>query len=659
MSTASEQPDRAGTPEVRVIPVGPFRNRAGEFEHRLPPVSRAHKAEVLLGELDEARISPAMRERLSQMAVDPAELEASRPERHRIETGWLHILRFRAYTLLLSMAVENDRLLAEAQYAADPQADLRVALSMPEPHKYYAALVHDDAFEDLMDSVDRAARKVRGQNSQEVGERLVELPLTVVPALFRDAAGRESEDVTTVDGNSRLISCLDRIQLEEGWLDGTKSTTPVTALPSQLMRLDLKRRRELIRKSIKKSYGTLRDPEESQTERNRAAVSLNAMTVPVQIIVGYEDDRPEYGTRRFPAAVRSLLVRMNVGVTPFESGAQHAVVAEEIVRALYDEGLFGGEPSCDAEDFRDALIGRGQVRRAMKNLGFDPGFPDQRFALVVEQLTRKERTFNRVFRDKLQKEGRLGIKDRNDAVAELGLRSYSASRTEKQLQSIRRALDTGCLWQELVDKAWFADPVYTDSAIDNVCRKAGQGSDQDRLYLGVIGMIALVTSGHLLAARGSAEQLVGGAVIARSSVGQVIKSLLDKPGGRKLLADAVKRTRKGLDPRWWDAREKRLVEQPADWRGANFDAHLRLAAHAGFGGSDAGNPAAREEALLTRFQATLTTVGEQLDDLISEREKNGTKDRLSWVEVEASMELLDGIKEDLQGISESRRKKRR
>lgn len=644
--------------DVKVIAVGNFRNEAGEFEHRLPPLSQTTRAQQHLAGLPTVRLSPAMRERLAQMAVTPAELEKASPEWFRIENGALHIIRLRVYTPLISLAVENDRLLADTRYAADPNAQVLTALAMPVPHESHAALVYRDAFEDLMESVDRAAERVKYHNPQDVGERIVELPLTVVPALFSGPRGQEVDDITAVDGNSRLIACFGCIYVEHGWVTGRNDHTRVPLQPSDLMRMPLKARRELVRKIVKAAYGTLRNPDSETEERRRAGMTLNALTAPVQVIVGYEDDDPSRGMQRFPAAVRSLLVRMNVGVKPFDDGAKHAVVAEEIVGALYGEGCFK-EPGCSAEDFRDALIGRDRegMTQAMIGLGYDPSLPDQRFALVVEQLTRREPEVRAVFRDKLHK-SRVYLKDRNTPIAELGLRSYSASRTDKQLKSIRRALNSGCLWKELVTDDWRAEPATQDRTIDGIRESADAGDKQARNYLGVLGMIALVTSGHLLAARGSAENEVG-QPIDRSGVGLVIRSLLDMPEGRLLLTDAVKRTRKGLEPRWWDSERRQLVQQPARWRGATYDAHLRLAAHKGFGAEDAvRNPAAREEELFQRFEASLVNTSVHLDSLLDERDRNGTFDDLGWDKVEATMELLDAVKEDLQRISVPRPRRR-
>ncbi len=653
MSVAAGSPDDQPA-EIMVIPVTDVLPPGGRFEHRLPPTSQAQKAQNHLAPL--VQLSTQMLERLTHMAVNPDQLAVTQPEPHRVANGWLYLVRFRAYVPLLSPAMENDRLLADAAYAADPRAgDKTRALAQPAPHESYAALVHGDTFEDLAESVDRAAAKIRKENPQEVGERLVELPLTVVSAMINGPDGVQTDEATGVDGNSRLISCLGQLKVERGWLTGGTDRERVELQPSHLMRIPLKARRELVRKIIKAEYKLLGAA--GLEQRNAAARALNALTVPVQVIVGYRDDEPERGMSRFPGAVRALLVRMNVGVKPFGDGAKHAVVAEEVVSALYDAGLFGSYDGWDPKDVRDMLIGRDDMEQVMESLGFDFNIPDQRFVLVVEQLTRKERGFNAVVRDKLQSKA-VYLKDRNSFVTELGLRSYSSS-LEGDLPTIRRALETGCLWQDLVDREWQADPRNNDATIDHLLAAADREEPSSLMELGVLGMISLVTSGHLLAARGSAEQLVDGQMIARTGVGLIVRALLDMAEGRQLLADAVKRVRKGLAPRWWDAERQELVDRPQDWRGATFDAHLRLAARNGFSDrKEVQNPAALEAHLLTKFTHSIKEVDQRLAELLEEREKNGTTGRLGWEEVEASMELLDGIKEDFQGISTPRPRRR-
>ncbi|MFJ8434852.1 hypothetical protein ACIQ9P_26475 [Kitasatospora sp. NPDC094019] len=655
---SSVNPDRGEPREIQVIPVNGFRNRDGEFEHRVPPVSQTTKAQKNLGELAGVVLSDSHIERLTYLATDPQELEHSQVVKHRTPFGWLSMMNFRAYAPMLSPAAENDRLLADASYSADPNANRgRLALSMPAPHDRYATLVHSDAFEAVMEAVDRAAIAVQKDNPQDIGERIVESALTVVPATFTGFPGQPGEDYTAVDGNCRLNSCLVLLPVERGWLTGdARDHTRLRLLPSYLMRLPLVVRRELVRKIVKaatKRLAQLRTGTETDLrERNEAAIALNAITVPVQMIVGFEDDDPLRGMQRFPAAVRSVLVQMNVSPKKFSDGSQHAVMAEEIVTALHDEGLLDGEqPSAElATARRDVLIGRGQVPEAMGLLGLD-GLPDLRFARVVQEFTRRGSAFNHVVRSQLGKTG-LYLSYRNGPVVELGLRSYSASIEAKALDSIRKALDTGCLWQDLVDTEWTVENAATDDAIDGLRDRAHAGDTQAALMLGVLGMVALVLTGHLRAAGGSAEETVG-TTIARTSVGQIIKGLLETEPGREILADAVKRSRAGSPLRWWDSESKSLVELPSDWATSTFNAFLRQAVRHGFiSEAERNNPAAQEAARLTRFQEAVSTAKDRLMDLIDIRDENGTVDKIAWLEVEPTFAILAGITARLGKIAE-------
>lgn len=646
--------------EIHVIPVTDFRNSDGDFEHRLPPLSATMRAEEYLQNHDDVHLSDEGIRRLVQGAVEPQDLEGIRVERHRVETGWLMVISYRAYSPMVSLAIENDRLLAEASYAADPHAvGVRKALAMPESHPEHAVLVHPDAYKDIEESVDRSAKRVLTDNPQEVGERLVERPLMLVPATFKSETGEPADDLTAVDGNCRLAFCYHRIPpVPRGWVDdsliGTTSKKTVALRPSHLMRMSLERRRELVRKVIKAAYSRLKEPRTGSSadirDRNKWAMALNALTIPVMVIVGYRDDNDQRGMQRFPAGVRSLLLRMNTGGKVFVDGAKNAVKAEEIINGLYDEGLLG--PETQARPTRDALIGRGEVAVSMEALGFDSGLPDLRFALVMQQLTYKSPKFNALVRSKLQTEGNLVLSRRNGPIVELGLRSYSAS---MPTNSPRTALETICLWQDLVDNSWVVENIDTDTKVDELLARADTGETQATLLLGALGMISLVMSGHLLAAAGSAEADAG-TTIARTSVGLIIKGLLAKEEGRRILADAIKRVRAGKAPRWWDAEIQELIEQKADWRGSTYNAMLRSAVRHGWKAKAPGKEkktAAEQEAdKLTVFQEQLGTAVDRLRDLLDLREENGTTDKLAWVEVEVSFTQIEDIAEDLRLISE-------
>ena len=658
MSDASTPEFEPADNEISVIPVTDFRNKAGDFEHRLPPLSATTNAEAYLQKHPDVHLSDEAIRRLVQGAVEPQELDGIRVERHRVETGWLMVISYRAYSPMVSLAIENDRLLAENSYEADPHAaGARKALAMPEPHPEHAVLFHPDAYKDILESVDRSAQRVLVDNPQEVGERLVERPLTLVPAAFTSEIGEPVDDLTAVDGNCRLAFCYHRIPVRRGWVDdsliGDPSKKEVKLRPSHLTRMSLQQRRELVRKVIKAAHERLKKPRTGSQadirDRNRKAMALNAVTIPVTVIVGYRDDNAQRGMQRFPAGVRSLLLRVNTGGKVFADGAKNAVKAEEIINGLYDEGFLGPDPQARAT--RDVLIGRGKVATSMEALGFNPGLPDLRFAFVMQQLTHKSPSFNALVRSKLQTEDYLVLSRRNGPIVELGLRSYSASMSTN---SPRTALETICLWQDLVSNSWVVENIDTDTKVDELLTRADTGQTQATVLLGALGMISLVMSGHLLAAAGSAEADAG-TTIARTSVGLIVKGLLAEEEGRRILADAIKRVRADKAPRWWDAEKRELVEQPSDWRGSTYNAKLRSAVRHGWkaSGAEKERTAAEWEAdALTVFQEKLGTSLDRLRDLIEMRDKNGTTEKLAWVEVEASFSQLEDIADDLRRISE-------
>ncbi|MFD7315973.1 hypothetical protein [Streptomyces sp. NPDC056730] len=647
MSTIDEHDDIEGI-EVIDIRSG---DRSTPFEHRVEPVSKTTKAIQFLENHPDVQISHAAVRRIAFGAVEPGLLEGARLERHRVETGWLSVISYRAYTLLLSPAIENDRLLDEAHYAADPDtsANLRV-LSMPTAHDTDATLVYADAMDDLLAAIDRASKGVRKNNPQEVGRRIVERPLTAVPATFLNPGRHPDDDLSLVDGNSRWASCTADIKVPASSIRPTNAKDPDSLLPSHLMRLPLAERRDLVREIVKTAHrdisaatGTSRA---ARAKRDQAARLLNAMTVPVQVIVGYTDDNPTMGMGRFPVAVRSLLMRMNIGVKEFKEPSKNGVTAEEIVTALFDAGEFGD----NAQAVRDVLLGRADVTDAMKSLSLNPAFRDLRFTFVVQQLTRKEPRLNEVMAAKLDKH-RLQVTHRSGPIVELGLRSYSSLPKEK-LAPVRTALDTGCLWQALTDYEWSVENIDNDQAVDDLLERADNGDIPARLLLGVLAMVTLVTSGYLLAPGGSAEQIVGNIKVMRAGVGTVIKTILDTKEGRQVFADAIKRIRAGLRPRWWA--DGHLVERDG-WKGSDFNAHLRLAANHGFNPEGYQNdPTATEleDKALTAFQTSLTAAATDLDDLIALRKMNGTTTELSWTVVELSFKQLSFIGNDLARISE-------
>ncbi|MGW4956449.1 hypothetical protein ACWEPL_04410 [Nonomuraea sp. NPDC004186] len=197
------------------------------------------------------------------------------------------------------------------------------------------------------------------------------------------------------------------------------------------------------------------------------------------------------------------------------------------------------------------------------------------------------------------------------------------------------------------DTSATVENIDNDQAVDDLLERADNDDIPARLLLGVIAMVTLGTSGYLLAPGGSAEQIVGGIKVMRTGVGTVIKTVLDKKEGRQVLADAIKRIRANLRPRWWV--DGHLVERD-DWKGSDFNAHLRLAANHGFnpkGYQNDPTDTELEDEALTTFQASVATAATNLDDLIAMRRKNGTTNQLPWPLVEPSFKQLNYMDKDL------------
>ncbi|MFB6830239.1 hypothetical protein [Streptomyces hydrogenans] len=85
-------------PDIQVIDV-----RSTPFEHRVVPASQTAKA---IKALEKGR--PAVQFttdailRIAYSAVEPDLLADIRPELRRVETGWLTVINYPAYTLILS-----------------------------------------------------------------------------------------------------------------------------------------------------------------------------------------------------------------------------------------------------------------------------------------------------------------------------------------------------------------------------------------------------------------------------------------------------------------------------------------------------------------------------------------------------------------------------
>ena len=274
---------------------------------------------------------------------------------------------------------------------------------MPESDGTHAQLVYTATKTTLLEATDRNCQAVRRANpQQDIGPDIIHRPLTSVFTILRFTDSTGEVEQVTVDGNSGLASGYAQIKINPAWLPQRlrrqyDSMQP-TLMPSMLMGCTLSERRDLTRKIIKANEDRLALPEtetlKDLKERNAAVCALNALTAPVQVIVRYEDDDPEtFGMDRFASAVRSLLVRMNVGVKTFETGAQNAVLAEEIILAAQQSGYFDADETA-------LLIGRGDVAEVMEGYGLDPTLRDLRAMMVVAMCSKNAAPLNKAMREK-------------------------------------------------------------------------------------------------------------------------------------------------------------------------------------------------------------------------------------------------------------------
>ncbi|AMM31622.1 hypothetical protein SA2016_0936 [Sinomonas atrocyanea] len=640
----------AGAAVTETEAIGLRRSAAGSEDELSRSQARAAARTYLSRK--EVNLPPEVIELIVDSAAHPSELVDARIGSHTIGTGRLMVIEYEALTTALLPGVDNDRWLPDALYAADPRARAEGrTLAMPQPSQRHAVLEYPGDPEQIRESVDRSAKKAWDSNRQTLGAQSVVLPLTMVAATFRSDESRCAYELVAVDGNSRLVSAYaySRLRVAPGEPVLGTSEVGLPLKPSALMAIPLSERIELGARFARAARELLEEPDTTPEARNTAAEVLSALTVPVRVIVGYQKDGDAQGRDDFRSAVRALLTHMNVGVKPFDAAARDAVMAEEIVTSLHQEGLV--DPH-----MRDVLIGRENVDSGMQTLGLDPTLPDLRFALVIQQLTRSDAEFKAlVLSEQGKKRGRM-LKQRNGPVVDLGLRSYSA-RGPEATTSARTALTSGCLWAELVDEPWEVQNVNTDAEVDKLLAGADEDDDgsKDRLLLGVLGMVSLVMSGHLLAAAGSAEAITG-TKIARTNVGGIIRALLGKSEGRQLLADSIKRSRADKPPRWWDSAKGELIERT--WAGSDYNAHLRAAVRNGFGpkgeheDGEKKSGAECEAEKLTTVQEKVREAYDELQDLLSFREANCTADPLPWTETEATFTLLRRLLEGLGGISE-------
>jgi hypothetical protein len=212
--------------------------------------------------------------------------------------------------------------------------------------------------------------------------------------------------------------------------------------------------------------------------------------------------------------------------------------------------------------------------------------------------------------------GLLAAPVRAPLAVELGLRGYTAGLEKQRIREMRQALESGSfLWQDLVDYKWQVDDVADDQAIDVLKLYADEGHQGALALLGLLGLIALVSTGNLLAAGGSAETVATklteadtAVTVDRGNIGNITTRLLKQSWGRKLLGDAIKRSRSGEPLRWADPTTGELIDPPAEWKGgASFNAMLRY--HLKMAGQTVPSgptQADREEAAFTSFSNAIT-----------------------------------------------------
>jgi hypothetical protein len=236
----------------------------------------------------------------------------------------------------------------------------------------------------------------------------------------------------------------------------------------------------------------------------------------------------------------------------------------------------------------------------------------------------------------------------------VALRSYTASLPKEDLGQARKALDSGCVWPELVTREWQVSNVETAEDVDLLAKMAREqresGGPALRL-LGVLGMFALVRTGHLLAPRGSAAEQVGGLEIDRTGVGSIVSKISRHDWGITLLADAVKRTRAGeATMRWVD--EGGALTTPEGWRPSDFDANLRLAARQRATHAAVIPGSTTERYAWTAFAEAVVTAKEKFTSYSDARSEAKTIDRLPWAEVEATVKMLRALSQHIGAMAE-------
>lgn len=653
-------------PSIPVIPLDDSRGPQGFFILTVPPTSESEKASRWMKQLaknNQIQLPDDLIDRVAKSAVYPTTIDGSTPNRLRTEHGWLLTLETRLLTPLVNVSVANDRWVADVVYAADPEStdsDLH-AVPLPTSETDYASLNYNAATEELLEAANENFHRVLGINPQDVGRRLIEQPVTLVAThVGSSGAGEDAVELAAVDGNCRISSAFSKIKISPDVLPTHIRDKPELfekcLTPALLANLTLTERRTLARRLAKDAqarlavapvaalaHGYLTD----LRERNSAASTLNVLTIPARLIVGFIDDEPAYGMSRFASAVRDLLMQMNVEGKPLEESARHAIGAEEIVLALYDENIID-------QNIRDVLLGRSDVAEPMKAIGLNHEFPDLRAAFVLQVFCGNSESFRTVLKERLDK-AKIYASDRSRPAVELAIRSYTASMAPEELKKARLALETGAIWPDLVNKPWEVVDIDSDEMVDILAMLARdqreEGDGPLLRLLGVLGMIALVTTGHLLAPRGSAEQIVG-SPIDRGSIATIISKFLRFDWGITLLADAIKCARSGQPLRWINTKTGQLVEADADWGGADFDANLRLLAKRE-GLQEAVIPGSGKERLAwTGVAEAVKTARDKVSDFGELRDHNGTTAKLPWHEVDGVQNNLTWMSRYISGLSE-------
>lgn len=662
-SRSASAPSSDSTDSVNVIPLDARRDSANRWLLTVPPLNAADRPIAHMKALradGSVNLNDDAITNICRAAVSPADILTTPITRHRVENGWLYTLTVRVFTTMINVAYTNDRTLEDATYDADPTSDASAStaqIPLPSSAGTEAVLRYSGDESTLLSAADRNAMLVLKDNPQNVGDRLVERPITLV-VTRRDGDPKLGNglELTAVDGNSRLASAFNRLEvLPPSALPARFSEKGRrTALtPSTLMAMSSTERRKFTRDAAKLLTAQEQVTASSgaaQTRRDDFVRALNSMTAPAEIIVGFTDDTASHGQERFDSAVRALLMRMNVSVTPFKEGSRNAVIAEEVVGALYEASYLD-------EDDRDVLIGRSRVTAAMEGLKLDPTLPDLRAAVVTRELTYHLKDRNKIVRDRLGQPS-LYIRHRQGLVAELALRGYSAKlRAEasvngsSSVDQVRKAFASGPLWPELLTNDWVVKNVNSDAAIDELAASAlsdGEDAHEDGLLLGVLGLYAMTTTGYLLAPGGSAEATAGGP-IDRGPIGSIVRGMLEHQWGVELLADAVKRARAGLALRLWDD-DGSLVEASSR---AVFNATLRRQLRSGSEADVPETPDNQQKSAVDQLCTDVAAVRDDMQLLAALRKEHGLQDRLAYADVEATLKTLTDVKDALLSISMS------